>query len=181
MEVYSGILIQEHGSSDGKETAHETELLSWQPYGDSYTGGVKVTSGYVLQAPEIQNEAAIQTYHANITTLATDDVGQQETVNIFTYVGGGHDHTVMEPTAAMDMTAISDTLRLDKAFTPTQALVDVSGTFADIPQQLRGQGVLFSRTQGGDYELIHLQEGRADLAGNTPEYISPLQNQFMSI
>jgi hypothetical protein len=155
--------------------------LSWQPYGDSYTGGVKVTSGYVLQAPEIQNEAAIQTYHANITTLATDDVGQQETVNIFTYVGGGHDHTVMEPTAAMDMTAISDTLRLDKAFTPTQALVDVSGTFADIPQQLRGQGVLFSRTQGGDYELIHLQEGRADLAGNTPEYISPLQNQFMSI
>ena len=49
-------------------------------------------------------------------------------------------------------------LRLDAAFTPDQEIEELAGTFADIPNQERGEPVLFTRTKDGNFEIIHLKE-----------------------
>ena len=78
------------------------------PYGEDYTGEIEVTSGYVLQRPEpednnpptedfdLDNHAFntnVQSNNANITTLAVDReqlAEGDEQVKIWTYSGGGH-------------------------------------------------------------------------------------------
>jgi hypothetical protein len=96
VEVYSGIIINGMGDDatlDPIDTAHESMLLNepFQPYGDSYKGEVKVTSGYILQRPDAPNNEPTQTHLANVTTLATGAVPEgMEKIMVHTYVGGGH-------------------------------------------------------------------------------------------
>lgn len=183
LELYSGRLIDGQGSLDGSETAHKTALLSepLQPYGDSYQGEIEVTSGYILQRPEVPNGEPVQTYHANITIMAMGDVPDgHEQVKVFTYLGeehhseeregdlggsqeggGQHEHGADHEHAhgADHEEGSGDSLevRLDKEFTPDSKLEQLSGTFADV-SGLRGEPVLFARNSSGDPELIHLQE-----------------------
>jgi hypothetical protein len=179
VELYSGQLIDTQGSLDGKQTSHETALLSqpFQPYGDSYHGDVKVTSGYILQRPDVANGEAVQTYHANITTMAVDSVpdGQQQ-IKVFTYLldehhnaghnagsGGSladeitHYHGTGHDT---DLNGSFDPreLRLDTAFTPENKLQDLYGTFADIPCLPRGEAVLYGLDAFDTPQLIQLQD-----------------------
>ena len=93
VEIYNGRLIETEGNLDGNETARKTALLSepFQPYGDTYTGEIEVTSGYILQKPLEPNGERVQTNSANITTMAVDDLPEeQEQIRVFTYMGGGH-------------------------------------------------------------------------------------------
>ena len=138
VEAYSGILLTdliESGQINnltGNDVAHDTALFSqpFQPYGTDYTGEVKVTSGYILSRPEIPNGQPIQTSHANITTLAIADAPQgTESIQVWTYLGGGHGHSSSENG---DHTTEPE-LRLDKSITPANKIVNISGTFADIP------------------------------------------------
>ena len=95
LEVYDGRLIDTQGNLNGHETAQKTALLSepFQPYGDTYTGEIEVTSGYILQKPSEPNGERVQTNNANITTMAVDDLPEeQEQIRVFTYQGGAHSH-----------------------------------------------------------------------------------------
>lgn len=170
VELYSGKMLDEKGTLDGRKTAHETALLSqpFQPYGDSYTGEIEVTSGYILQRPEVSNGEAVQTYHANITTMAVNDVPEgQEQIKVFTSLKDEH-HGSMHQTSTDSMMSEHDSLfngfydpselRLDQQFTPDRKVTDLSGTFADIPNLSRGEPVLYALDITGTPELIYLQE-----------------------
>ncbi|MEB3191100.1 MAG: multicopper oxidase domain-containing protein [Snowella sp.] len=173
VEIYSGIqfynLIQSGEIKNLNPTgvAHDTSLLSqeFRPYGDSYTGEVKVTSGYILSRPEFPNDQPTQTSNANITTLATGDIpAGQESIQVWTYVGVGHDHSTMSMNSTSAAEAAPE-VRLDKTFTPTGSKVtDISGTFADIPNGLRGEPVLLAKRADGNQDLLHLtpQEGNLE-------------------
>nr|MDJ0677920.1 DUF4114 domain-containing protein [Calothrix sp. MO_167.B42] len=171
VEIYNGIEVDElirNGEAanlDGDEVADKTSLLSeeFQPYGDSYTGEVEVTSGYVLQTPDEPNGERSQTNNANVTTLAVDDVPDgHEQLKIHTFLGGHHTgHETESQTDSTEHEAESETdsseMRVDKEFTPDGEIQEISGTFADIEEE-RGQGVIFSRQADGDYQLIHLED-----------------------
>lgn len=170
VEAYSGILLDELIRSGeinnltGTDIAHETALLTeeFRPYGDSYSGEIEITSGYILQTPDVPNDYAIQTNAANITTLAVGDLPEgQEKIKIHTFVGGGH-HSHRSENGEEEND--SPEVRLDKEFTPDEDLKEISGTFADVNGN-RGQGVLFAQGIEGESQLIHLQEE------NIPEYI----------
>ncbi|MBE9225383.1 multicopper oxidase domain-containing protein [Phormidium sp. LEGE 05292] len=162
VEVYSGRSIELKGSLNGKDTAHDTALLTqtFQPYG-VYNGEIKVTSGYVLQRPDVPNGQAIQTYHANLTTMAVGNVPQgQEAVKIFTYLGGSH-HGAAEDHSHSSTTGESmnePEFRLDTQFTPKENLTGMLGSFADINGLSRGEPVIFGVDSSGKAELIRLQE-----------------------
>ncbi|BAY24937.1 multicopper oxidase type 2 [Calothrix sp. NIES-2100] len=178
VEVYSGALIdgqirksQENPSQanplDPRETSHETALLTktFQPYGESYTGEVEVTSGYVLQRPDIPNDSPVQTNNANITTLAVDQVPDgHKQLKVYTYLGGGHGHQMDSGGDHMESNDAPE-MRLEKEFTPDGNIKELAGTFADIPDH-RGEPVLFARQQDGNYDLIHLKDK------NEPEFLS---------
>ncbi|MFB2917577.1 multicopper oxidase domain-containing protein [Aerosakkonema funiforme] len=176
VEIYSGLAINQMGNLDGQQTAAETKLLSetFQPYGD-YNGEIKVTSGYVLQRPDVPNEENVQTYHANITTMAVGNVPQgHEAIKIFTLVGGeghgeesggmqaaqGHQSAEGGETQAAEgeEMGIPAVLRMDKEFTPDGNIQEISGTFADIAGLSRGEPVIFALGASGQPELIRLQE-----------------------
>ncbi|KST65755.1 DUF4114 domain-containing protein [Mastigocoleus testarum] len=119
VEIYNGLEIDklirngEAESLDGDEVADKTSLLSeeFQPYGDSYTGEVEVTSGYVLQTPDEPNGERSQTNNANITTLAVNDVPDgHEQLKIHTFLGGHHTgHTTESDTDSTEHTTESGT------------------------------------------------------------------------
>ncbi len=91
VEVYSGQLLEGQKGATPQETAALTAMTALQPYGAGYTGEVEVASGFVLQRPEVPNGGAVQTYHANITTLAVDGApAGQNAVKIFTYTTDAH-------------------------------------------------------------------------------------------
>lgn len=163
VEVYSGRSIELKGSLNGRDTAHDTALLTntFQPYGE-FNGEIKVTSGYVLQRPDVPNGEAIQTYHANLTTMAVGNVPQgHESVKIHTYLGGAHhghaadDHSHNSTTEEKNN---EPEIRLDKAFTPDSNLTGMLGGFADINGLSRGEPVIFTVDASGKAELIRLQE-----------------------
>ncbi|MFB2878763.1 multicopper oxidase domain-containing protein [Floridanema aerugineum] len=164
VEVYSGRSIELKGSLNGKDTAHDTALLTntFQPYGE-FNGEIKVTSGYVLQRPDVPNGQAIQTYHANLTTMAVGNLPPgHEAVKIHTYLGGAHhDHAAEDHShssaAAAEMN--EPEIRLDKEFTPQGNLTGMLGSFADINGLSRGEPVIFSVDASGKAGLIRLQEG----------------------
>lgn len=164
VEAYSGQLINSKGSLDGVNTADNTEILSepFQPYGQSYNGEVKVTSGYVLQRPDSPNGQPVQTFHANIITIAVDDLadGQQQ-IKVFTELMDEHHGTQTEGDSGNTQFNGSfnpSELRLDTAFTPEQKLTDLYGTFADLRGLPRGEPVLFGRDASGNPSFIYLQE-----------------------
>jgi hypothetical protein len=156
--------------------AHDTSMFAeaFQPYGDSYTGEIEITSGYNLQTPETPNDSPIQTSAANITTVAIGDLpAGQEPVKIHSFFGGGH-HSSSDHSG--DNAEGAPEIRLDKEFTPSGNIEEIAGTFADINGD-RGQGVLFTRDGQGNNKLIHLQEQ------NIPEEItveSPVTDLFDS-
>jgi len=169
VEAYSGILLTavidsgQINNLTGNDVAHDTALFSqeFQPYGTDYTGEVKVTSGYILSRPEIPNGQPIQTSHANITTLAIGDVPQgKESIQVWTYLGGGHGHS---SSSSHSTTTVEPEFRLDKSITPAKKIVNIFGTFADIPGGQRGEPVLFAQTESGETELIHLTSDRGVL------------------
>ncbi len=182
VEAYSGILLDglirsgEITDLSGNDVAHETAMFSeaFQPYGDSYTGEIEITSGYVLQTPEIPNDSPSQTNAANITTVAIGDLpAGQEPVKIHSFLGGGH-HSSSDHSG--DNAEGAPEIRLDKEFTPSGNIEEIAGTFADINGD-RGQGVLFTQDGQGNNKLIHLQEQ------NIPEEItveSPVTDLFDS-
>ena len=183
VEAYSGLLLTdliESGQIDnltGNDVAHDTALFSqkFQPYGTDYTGEVKVTSGYILSRPEIPNGQPIQTSHANITTLAIADVPQgTESIQVWTYLGGGHGHSSSENG---DHTTEPE-LRLDKSITPANKILNISGSFADIPNGQRGEPVLFAQTASGETELIHLTSDQGVLETIPISNITDTATQF---
>jgi hypothetical protein len=183
VEAYSGILLTdliESGQINnltGNDVAHDTALFSqpFQPYGTNYTGEVKVTSGYILSRPEIPNGQPIQTSHANITTLAIADAPQgTESIQVWTYLGGGHGHSSSENG---DHTTEPE-LRLDKSITPANKIVNISGNFADIPGGQRGEPVLFAQTASGETELIHLTSDQGVLETIPISNITDTATQF---
>ena len=158
IELYQLILSDEIAGLSGNEVAHKTAVFSeaFQPYGDSYTAEVEITSGYVLQTPEVPNDKPVQTNAANITTLAVGALPDgHERIKIHTYAGGGHHgHTMdMDMSEGMEM----EEVRLEEEFTPEGNVTQILGTFADLPGD-RGQGVLFSQDSDGKRQLIHLEE-----------------------
>ncbi|MEA5549568.1 DUF4114 domain-containing protein [Anabaena cylindrica UHCC 0172] len=164
VEIYDGILIQEIGSLVGKDTAHDTALLSqvFQPYGANYTGEVDVTSGYILQRPDEPNDFPVQTNNANLTTIAKDDQPDgYEQIQVFTYMGGGHG-------GHHESSSDEEELRLDVSLTSVGNTQEILGTFADLPDfdLPNGEPVLFTRKENGEYEIIHLG------AENTPESVT---------
>lgn len=189
IEAYSGQLIDAEGDLDGYKTAEQTSLLedTFRPYGDSYHGEVEVTSGYSLQRPQEPNEKPSQTNNANITTLAVDElIDEQEEIKVFSSLGGHHgshgssessdtdesmemetehqgDHNMSSGSTEMETENLErnfnpEEIRLETEFTPDNDFDDLSGTFADIPGRERGEPVLFGRTQYGNPEIIHLAE-----------------------
>ncbi|MEB3310936.1 MAG: multicopper oxidase domain-containing protein [Snowella sp.] len=168
VEIYSGIefynLIKsgEIKNLSPNGVAHETSLLTqeFRPYGDSYTGEVKITSGYILSRPEFPNGQPIQTSNANITTLATGDIpAGKESIQVWTYMGGGHSHDHGTETTSTTTAEV----KFNIGFTPAQKVVDISGTFADIPNGLRGEPVLLAQMEDGSQELIHLTPDKGEL------------------
>ncbi|MEO0685926.1 MAG: VCBS repeat-containing protein, partial [Cyanobacteria bacterium J06649_11] len=195
VEIYSGLEIDKlvrNGKAatfDGKEVAHETSLLDteWKPYGDSYTGEVEVTSGYVLQTPDTPNGERSQTNNANVTTLAVDELSDdQKKVKIHTFIGGHHtghgsddashqtenaehgsehaghgsddaSHQTENAEHESDSDNESVKMRVDKEFTPDGDIKEISGSFADIDGE-RGEGVVLARQADGDYQLINLKD-----------------------
>jgi FtsP/CotA-like multicopper oxidase with cupredoxin domain/Ca2+-binding RTX toxin-like protein len=171
VEIYDGRSIELKGTLNGRDTAHNTELLekAFRPYG-VYSGEVKVTSGYVLQRPDNPNDKAVQSYRANITTMAVGDVPQgQESVKIFTYAkghhglddhggthGGSHGGSHGETHTAQQQE--EEEVRLDFEFTPKSNLTGMLGGFADITGLSRGEPVIFAVDSSGNAELIRLQE-----------------------
>lgn len=185
VEAYSGIMLTavidsgQINNLTGNDVAHKTALFSkpFQPYGTDYTGEVKVTSGYILSRPETPNGQPIQTSHANITTLAIGDVPQgKESIQVWTYIGGGHDHS----SSSSSTTTMEPELRLDKAITPANKIVNLFGSFADIPGGQRGEPVLFARTASGKTELIHLTSDRGILETIPIFNINDTATQFTS-
>ncbi|MBD2293145.1 DUF4114 domain-containing protein [Anabaena sphaerica FACHB-251] len=171
VEVYDGILIQEKGSLVGKDTAHDTALLSqsFQAYGPNYTGEVDVTSGYVLQRPDEPNNFPVQTNNANLTTIAKGNKPDgYEQIQVFTYMGGSHgeDH---------ESSSDEEELRLDVSLTSAGNTQEILGTFADLPDLPKGEPVLFTRRKNGEYEIIHLG------AENKPESDTFATASFQSI
>ncbi|MFB2935686.1 multicopper oxidase domain-containing protein [Aerosakkonemataceae cyanobacterium BLCC-F154] len=169
VEVYSGRSIELKGTLNGKDTAHDTSLLSqtFQPYGE-FNGEVKVTSGYVLQRPDVPNGQFVQSYHANLTTMAVGNVPQgHETVKVHTYLGGAHhDHAAEDHSHNSAATAEMNEpeIRLDKEFTPENNLTGMLGGFADIDGLSRGEPVIFAVDASGKAELIRLQEGNREMS-----------------
>ncbi|OUL27035.1 hypothetical protein BV378_10105 [Nostoc sp. RF31YmG] len=164
VEVYGGQKLTAQGTLNGKDTSHATAMLSqeFQPYGPNYTGEVDVTSGYILQRPDVPNDATTQTNNANITTLAKGPVPQgQEQIQVFTYVGADQGHTHND--SSMPTDPMAEELRKEVSLTPTGNTQAISGTFADLPGLPKGEPVLYTRKQNGDYEIIHLGDK------NTPE------------
>ena len=158
LELYSGQLITQKGSLNGKDTSHETALLSkeFQPYGADYKGEIDVTSGYILQRPDEPNDAPTQTNNANITTIAKGSVPNgKEQIQLFTFLGGGHHHEE-EHEGDHDSSMEAEQLRLEVSLTPTGNTQEISGTFADLPGLPKGEPVLFTRKQNGEYGIIHL-------------------------
>ncbi|TAF10137.1 MAG: DUF4114 domain-containing protein [Nostocales cyanobacterium] len=152
VEVYDGILIQENGSLVGKDTAHDTALLSqvFQPYGANYTGEIDVTSGYVLQRPDEPNEFPVQTNHANLTTIAKgDQPDDYEQIQVFTYMGGGHGEHHQS-------SSDEEEFRLDVSLTSAGNTQEILGTFSDLTDLPNGEPVMFTRQENGKYEIIHL-------------------------
>jgi FtsP/CotA-like multicopper oxidase with cupredoxin domain/Ca2+-binding RTX toxin-like protein len=177
LEIYSGQLIDRQGSLDGKDTSHKTAMLSdFQPYGASYNGEIKVTSGYVLQRPDSGNGSKVQTYHANITTMAVGNVpAGNQAIKVFTYKGGHEGHggssshssttssshsstTSSSHSSTTSSASSADKMSLDIEFTPSSKFEAISGTFADIPGLSRGEPVLYGLSSSGKAELIRLQE-----------------------
>ncbi|HEY9301999.1 MAG TPA: calcium-binding protein, partial [Phormidium sp.] len=169
VEVYSGRSIELKGSLNGKDTAHDTALLTqtFQPYGE-FNGEVKITSGYVLQRPDVPNGQAIQTYHANLTTMAVGSVPQgHESVKIHTYLGGAHHGHAAEDHShgsAADAEKNKPEIRLDKEFTPEGNLTGMLGGFADINGLSRGEPVIFAVDSSGKAGLIRVQEGNREMS-----------------
>ncbi|MGB3509540.1 MAG: multicopper oxidase domain-containing protein [Microcoleaceae cyanobacterium] len=183
LEIFSGIEIDKLLVAGEEVDASEVALLSEHvhPYGHDYTGEIEITSGYALQRPEPEDNSvptadfdltsdAVQTNAANITTLAVDKEllsEGQEQVKILTYTAAGHhaghggeeEHEGEHEGEHEHMEIDSDELRIDAEFTPDAELEEISGTFADIPTQDRGEPVIFGRTADGDSEMIHLQAG----------------------
>lgn len=115
LEIFSGRFIEMQGSLDGMETADRTAMLDepFQPYGESYTGEIQVTSGYILQRPDESNGEPIQTNEANITTLAMDELPEgEDALKVFGVTLSAHhemhqhgdhgDHEGMEDMDGMD-------------------------------------------------------------------------------
>ncbi|OUL24614.1 hypothetical protein BV372_28815 [Nostoc sp. T09] len=159
VEVYNGKLLNEKGTLNGKDTSHETALLSkeFQPYGANYTGEVDVTSGYNLQRPDAPNSSPTQTNNANLTTIAKGSVpeGKQQ-IQLFTYLGGEHTHH--HDSGSDGSSEETEELRLDVSLTPTGNTQEILGSFADLPGLPKGEPVLFTRKQNGEYGLIHLKD-----------------------
>ncbi|MBW4561832.1 MAG: multicopper oxidase domain-containing protein [Mojavia pulchra JT2-VF2] len=156
VELYDGKLINEKGTLVGKDTAHDTALLSkeFQPYGTSYTGEVDVTSGYILQRPDEPNGFTTQTNNANITTIAKGSVpAGKEQIQVFTYLGGGHSHDEGTHESGTDT---AEEVRLEVSLTPTGNTQEIVGSFADLLDLPKGEPVLFTRKQNGEYGIIHL-------------------------
>jgi FtsP/CotA-like multicopper oxidase with cupredoxin domain len=155
VEIYDGKLLNDKGYLNGKDTAHDTALLTkeFQPYGSSYTGEVDVTSGYILQRPDVPNDSPTQTINANITTLAKDPrPSDKEQIQVFTYVGGGHGAHGGHDSGDEE----KEEIRQEVGLTPTGNTQEILGSFADLPGLPKGEPILFTRTQNGKYEVIRL-------------------------
>ncbi len=213
------------------------------PYGEDYTGEIEVTSGYVLQRPEPEDDnpptedfdlsdhafnTNVQGNNANITTLAVDReqlAEGDEQVKIWTYTAGGHhaghgggddehgdgehgdgehgdgehgdgehgdddmehmddmdDMEHMEEMEGIEMSQVegdddddddddaevgeSDPpVELAAAFTPEGNITNLSGTFADVPGNQRGEPVLFVQNEEGTREIFQVRGGNL-FAGN---------------
>lgn len=151
--------------------AHEISVFheEIQPYGESYTGGIDITSGYVLQTPDSPNGKPVQTSAGNITTLALGDVPEgHEKIKVHTLISshGGHGEH-----GGHGGHSVSPEVVVSAEFTPEQNLHTIEGTFADI-NGIRGVGALLGSDENGNKQLISLQQE------NNPEYISldPLTN-----
>jgi FtsP/CotA-like multicopper oxidase with cupredoxin domain len=158
VELYSGLAIDREGSLNGTVTAQNSEIIDHHlhPYGISYKGSIDVTSGYILQRPDVPNDAATQTYRANITTLATGDLPDgQQSVKVFTYAGGHHEMSEHDHETATNSSESAD-IRLDAEFTPSSAFTSISGTFADLPGLPNGEPILYGLSSSNSAELIHL-------------------------
>lgn len=157
VEIYDGKKLNEIGNLNGRDTSHDTALLTkeFQPYGSSYTGEVDVTSGYILQRPDVPNDAPVQTIHANITTLAKDPrPSDYEQIQVFTYVGGGHgSHSEGEHDSGDEE---KEEIRQEVGLTPTGNTQEILGSFADLPGLPKGEPILFSRKENGEYQVIRL-------------------------
>ena len=185
LEVYDGRAINTQGNLNGYQTAQKTAMLSqpFQPYGDAYTGEIEVTSGYILQKPLEPNGGRVQTNSANITTMAVDDLPEeQEQIRVFTYTGGGHHgHSNEQNHSSNSVTdtnqehqnhhsltdtnedseesyPVSEEIYLETEFTPDSSFEEFTGTFADLPGLPRGESVLFGQSEDGNSEIIQLQE-----------------------
>jgi len=180
-----GLLRDGVDTLDGVETASAIALLdeAVKPYGDSYTGEIEVTSGYILQTPLEPNEQPVQTNNANITTMALGDLpAGEETIKVHTYAGGHHHtgHDTNTEAVNTNETETTSPLRVDVAFTPEENLTTLSGTFADIPTGNRGTGVLLGQSGNGTQEIIYLQEENLPATLNVPTPSQPPQLVFGS-
>ncbi len=160
VEIYDGKKLNEKGTLNGRDTSHDTALLTkeFQPYGSSYTGEVDVTSGYILQRPDVPNDAPTQTINANITTLAKDPrPSDYEQIQVFTYIGGGHgSHGGDEGHGDHGGDEEKEEIRQEVSLTPTGNTQEILGSFADLPGLPKGEPILFSRKENGEYEVIRL-------------------------
>ena len=172
LEIFSGIEIDKLLRAGEEVEATEVALLSdhAHPYGTEYTGEIEITGGYVLQRPEpgdpdfdnVINAVPVQTNNANITTLAVDTEQLSEgdeQIKVWTFRGGGHHGGSEEESAEHNAEGNESPLRLDAAFTPESEITEISGTFADIPGNSRGEPVLFVQNAAGDRELFQVRNG----------------------
>ncbi|MEB3341008.1 multicopper oxidase domain-containing protein [Okeania sp.] len=198
LTILSGIDIENKiAAGEDIQASHVAALDEpISPYGENYTGEIEITSGYVLQRPEPEDDnpptedfylreeafgTTVQGNNANITTLAVDTeqlAEGDEQVKIWTYLGGGH-HGHGGEDAASDSTHTNHNLeasqvesndegtqaesnlpvRLDAAFTPESAITNISGTFADVPGNQRGEPVLFVQNAEGTREIFQIRGG----------------------
>ena len=111
LTILSGIDIEKKIKPDEDINIDGSDVVlldAISPYGENYRGEIEITSGYLLQRPEPEDDivptsdfdlskeafnTTVQTNSANITTLAVDKeqlAESEEEVKVWTYTGGGH-------------------------------------------------------------------------------------------
>ena len=108
LTILNGIDIEKKIKLDENIDGSDVVVIdAVSPY-ENYTGEIEITSGYLLQRPEPEDDivptsdfdlskeafnTTVQTNSANITTLAVDKeqlAESEEQVKVWTYTGGGH-------------------------------------------------------------------------------------------